>query len=385
MKVKQFNEKLNKIQGNVYTIEEPVVLVNGVYQAALKHDNVNEKTLAVYTGTMLTGDRITTFDLSTPSLAPWKRIIRIYASVPMVYISYEADGDTVEAEDVNNLQEEITRTQEALNTEMDRAQGAEADLQAAINAESGRAQSAESDLKNIIDANKPVWDDKYTRNEVDNKFSVLESAIDWKETVTTFTDISKTYPNPEDGWTVNVKDTDYTYRYSGSEWVVISANSIPKATQEVDGLLSKEDKILYDDTNSKKHFHSNISILDSITQALLSAWNSAVTHISDTVRHITAAERNNWNTAVTKLSDIAEWAQDIDTDTKNTAGSTNSTSKLFLIGAASQEANPQTYSRSVVYIGTDGCLYSNGTKVSVEGHTHEYVKKAPTWGELMGV
>lgn len=53
------------------------------------------------------------------------------------------------------------------------------------------------------------------------------------------------------------------------------------------------------------------------------------------------------------------------TDTKNTAGSTNSTAKLFLVGAASQAANPQTYSRSQVYIGTDGCLYSNNSRVSV--------------------
>ena len=37
------------------------------------------------------------------------------------------------------------------------------------------------------------------------------------------------------------------------------------------------------------------------------------------------------------------------TDTKNTAGSTNSTSKLFLIGATAQSANPQTYSNSAVY------------------------------------
>ena len=51
------------------------------------------------------------------------------------------------------------------------------------------------------------------------------------------------------------------------------------------------------------------------------------------------------------------------TDTKNTAGSTNSTSKLFLIGATSQAANPQTYSRSTAYVGTDGYLYSNGKKV----------------------
>lgn len=51
------------------------------------------------------------------------------------------------------------------------------------------------------------------------------------------------------------------------------------------------------------------------------------------------------------------------TDTKNTAGSTDSSSKLFLIGATSQAANPQTYSQDTAYVGTDGCLYSNSTKV----------------------
>ena len=50
-------------------------------------------------------------------------------------------------------------------------------------------------------------------------------------------------------------------------------------------------------------------------------------------------------------------------DTKNTAGSTNSSSKLFLIGATSQAANPQTYSHDTAYVGTDGCLYSGGSKV----------------------
>lgn len=61
------------------------------------------------------------------------------------------------------------------------------------------------------------------------------------------------------------------------------------------------------------------------------------------------------------------------TDTKNTAGSTNKAStKLFLVGATEQSANPATYSNSAVYIGTDNCLYSNSTKVSVEGHTHSY-------------
>ena len=53
----------------------------------------------------------------------------------------------------------------------------------------------------------------YTPNEVDNKLSTLETKIDWKEAVGTFDDIATTYPSPQDGWTVNVKDTDYTYRF----------------------------------------------------------------------------------------------------------------------------------------------------------------------------
>ena len=53
----------------------------------------------------------------------------------------------------------------------------------------------------------------------------------------------------------------------------------------------------------------------------------------------------------------------VDTDTKNTAGATNIDSKLFLIGATSQNTNPQTYSHDTVYIGTDGHLYSNNSKV----------------------
>ncbi|MBQ7835378.1 MAG: hypothetical protein IJ385_06300, partial [Ruminiclostridium sp.] len=55
------------------------------------------------------------------------------------------------------------------------------------------------------------------------------------------------------------------------------------------------------------------------------------------------------------------WSADV--NTVNTAGATNTSSKIFLIGATSQAANPQTYSHDTCYVGTDGCLYSNGKKV----------------------
>lgn len=63
------------------------------------------------------------------------------------------------------------------------------------------------------------------------------------------------------------------------------------------------------------------------------------------------------------------------TDTKNTAGSTNSTGKLFIVGSAAQSANSQTYSNSKCYIGSDSCLYSNDAKVlTAHQSLADYVK-----------
>lgn len=62
-------------------------------------------------------------------------------------------------------------------------------------------------------------------------------------------------------------------------------------------------------------------------------------------------------------------------DTRNTAGATEKlATKLFLTGSLTQTDNPQTYTNSKVYIGTDNKLYSDGKVVSTGDHTHNYVK-----------
>lgn len=299
MDITKFTEKLNKIDNKFYTIEEEVFPVNGVYEADLEHDNVDVNTIYIYTGSMLTGTKINTYTVSTPSLTPWRRHIKIYSTEPKLYITYETVGDIVEADDINDLQDVIGGTQTAINEEINRATNAEKVLQdnidaevtrattrednlkVSINAETTRATKAEQALQTTIDTNKPIWDDKYTKAEIDNKISQVVSNMDWKESVATYADIAKTYPNPQDGWTVNVKDTDITYRWDGSKWIEISANAIPLATASNDGKMSKEDK----------------SFLDTVKNL----WTSITTHISDTVKHITSAERTLWNTVSNKL------------------------------------------------------------------------------------
>ena len=73
------------------------------------------------------------------------------------------------------------------------------------------------------------------------------------------------------------------------------------------------------------------------------------------------------------------------TDTKNTAGATDTSSRIYLIGATSQGANPQTYSQDTAYVGTDGCLYSNNSKVALASHTHTLGEEVytPSTGEAM--
>lgn len=56
-------------------------------------------------------------------------------------------------------------------------------------------------------------------------------------------------------------------------------------------------------TNSR-HTHTNSSILNSITDAIIVNWNTAYNHISDVVKHITGSERNLWNTVSNKVDKV---------------------------------------------------------------------------------
>jgi len=115
--IDRFSEKLNKKQdGGVHTIEEALQLENGQYEGWLAHDNIINGTVRVYTGPRFTGEEIATWTLSAPADSPWRRTIRVFANVESLYVTYETPGDTVDADDVNVLQEAITATQ----TEMDR-------------------------------------------------------------------------------------------------------------------------------------------------------------------------------------------------------------------------------------------------------------------------
>lgn len=80
--------------------------------------------------------------------------------------------------------------------------------------------------------------------------------------------------------------------------------------------------------------------------------SSAISGLSVSGKTVTYTKRDGSSGTITTQ----------DTDTKNTAGSTDTSSKIFLIGATSQAANPQTYSDNEVYV-TNGILTAKSVQV----------------------
>jgi len=76
---------------------------------------------------------------------------------------------------------------------------------------------------------------------------------------------------------------------------------------------------------------------------------------------------------ITQATTAISWTQAklTDTDTKNTAGTTDTSSKIYLVGATSQAANPQTYSDNEVYT-TSGVLTTKSVQVGGGSATIQY-------------
>lgn len=107
---------------------------------------------------------------------------------------------------------------------------------------------------------------------------------------------------------------------------------------------------------------------ENVTGLTDQSWNINIAGNATTVTGTAGTSTLAWGSEVTLYTVggnaiKAKLPANPNSDTKNTAGSTDSSSKLFLIGATTQEANPQTYSHDTAYVGTDGCLYSGGAKV----------------------
>ena len=118
------------------------------------------------------------------------------------------------------------------------------------------------------------------------------------------------------------------------------------ATQSTIGLMSAEDKTKLDGIEAGANNYS-LPLADSGTRG-----------------GIQTGYTESGKKYAVKLDSEKAYVEVPWNDTKNSAGTTNwINKKLYLVGAETQATNPTTNSNVNVYIGTDNCLYSNGTKV----------------------
>ncbi|MDK0695867.1 hypothetical protein P5E93_14785 [Clostridium perfringens] len=216
MQVDKFTTKLNKIDNHVYMIEEEVFISNGVYEGTLEHDNVKTQTINVYTEKKLTGEKLENILLSTPSETPWKTIIKIFAKegITKAYISYQTTGDTVEADDINFIQDSIVKTQKELNVyaekttfleenKVDKIQGKQLSTNDYTNEEKNKLSGIEENANNymhpddhpatfivtdpnnrfVSDSEKNTWNAKETPEGSQEKVNrALQNAKDYTDT-----------------------------------------------------------------------------------------------------------------------------------------------------------------------------------------------------------
>lgn len=140
-------------------------------------------------------------------------------------------------------------------------------------------------------------------------------------------------------------------------------NTIPTMESDWDYVFKVDkDGTIYE--NGVKLSEKYASI-DGVSGAYLPLGGGTITGnltVNGTITGTLSGTASNANTVNNLTVKTAVPANAVFTDTKNTAGSTNSTSKLFLIGATSQGNNPTTNSNVNVYT-SGGKLYSNKIEV----------------------
>lgn len=170
-----------------------------------------------------------------------------------------------------------------------------------------------------------------------------------------YTQSGKNYPVQLSGNKayVNVPWTEYTHPTNG-------ANATKGPTANVTGTNNATIKVPKITVDSLGHVTALSEYTYTSKNTTYSAMTGATASAAGTEGLVPAPDKGNEGLF---LRGDGKWGTPTDTNTTNTAGATNTSSKIFLIGATSQDTNPVTYSHDTVYVDTSGNLNSNSAIV----------------------
>lgn len=134
---------------------------------------------------------------------------------------------------------------------------------------------------------KDRWNNTYTREQIASLLQAAKTDTTWKDAVETYEELYTKYPDAEKGWICTVTKTNVTYIYaehvwnesSGvfeDRWIVAFTNSIPLATEENDGQMSKQMfiKLLNIEANANFYVHPDNINCRHVTDAEKKIWSN---------------------------------------------------------------------------------------------------------------
>lgn len=247
------------------------------------------------------------------------------------------DRVTTNEGDISALQTRATNIEGAATALTGRVAQNETDI-AQLQTEVSTAQdditALEGDVTTINTALTNIYtkDETYSQGEVDNLISALQYNTQWKEAVDTFDDLATTYPSPENGWTVLVKDVGFVYVWDGTEWVQITAGTVlDYASASTDGIITSEQFSRWEGydasiTTNEANIAANASDITQLRTDLTAAEGNIGTiqtnitaiegNVTDNANAITALEAKTdaTNNDLSELdSRVTSNAQNIDT------------------------------------------------------------------------
>lgn len=132
-------------------------------------------------------------------------------------------------------------------------------------------------------------------------YVALDTNLTWRWSGSAYVEISKSLALGETASTAYAGDKGKALATDlAATKTIVAANTAARHTHGNKTLLDSytQTEANLSDAVAKKHSHSNLSLLNGISQTLVNNWSAAFSHVSDTVKHITAAERSLWNTAL---------------------------------------------------------------------------------------
>ena len=266
-------------------------------------------------------------DLSNKPTIPTLK--NVFGKVKVGATTIEADTtqDTLELVAGNN----ITLTPDATNDKVTIA-GDAGTLVIDYDTTNHTASATYSEVQAALTAGKSIYLFAHANNAIAGRYYALVS-------------YDTTYTNPLYAFSSFENANEYEYTLDSTDtWLNGGATAFSKTS----------------------HTHGNITsagALQTTDVAIASGDKLVVTDSSNSNKIARTSLSFDGSTTTKALTQNGTFETFATSDTKNTAGSTDSSSKLFLIGATSQAANPQTYSQDTTYVGTDGHLYSDSKQV----------------------